>query len=101
MMNATMMAPSKSLARAVRSIAGPAGLGLRTPIKRLADAAISRLPEGPSERDRLRSRFMIVCDARRGEELRRGIVTGSDVYGLTAALVVKGAIIASSTGFFG
>jgi short subunit dehydrogenase-like uncharacterized protein len=101
MMNATMMAPSKQLARLARPLAVPAGLIMRTPIKRLADAAISRLPEGPSERDRQRSRFMIVCDARRGEELRRGIVTGSDVYGLTAALAVKGAIIASSIGFSG
>jgi short subunit dehydrogenase-like uncharacterized protein len=101
MMNATMLAPSKPLARISRPLAGPAGLALRTPIKRLADAAISRLPEGPSEKDRMRSRFMIVCDARRGEELRRGIVTGTDVYGLTAALAVKGAMIASSTGFSG
>jgi short subunit dehydrogenase-like uncharacterized protein len=101
MMNATMLAPSKPLARVARPLAAPAGLAMRTPIKRLAETAISRLPEGPSEKDRMRSRFMIVCDARRGEELRRGIVTGSDVYGLTAALAVKGAIIASSTGFSG
>jgi short subunit dehydrogenase-like uncharacterized protein len=100
-MNATMLAPSKPLARLVRLIAAPAGLALRTPVKRLADAAIARLPEGPSEGDRQRTRFMVVCDARRGEELRRGIVTGSDVYGLTAALAVKGAMTASESGFSG
>ncbi len=78
---------------------GPASLALRTPLKGLAKAVVSRLPEGPTPEQRRRMRWMIVCDAKRGELSRRGVITGSDVYGLTAAAVANGAMIAARSGF--
>jgi short subunit dehydrogenase-like uncharacterized protein len=77
----------------------PASLAMRTPIKRLLDAAISRLPEGPTPAQRDRVRWMIVCEAKRGEAGRKGVISGRDVYGLTAAAIVKGAILTASEGF--
>ena len=79
----------------------PAGLAMRTPLKRLADALISRLPEGPSPEQREGVRWTIVCEARRGEVERRGVISGKDVYGLTAAALRQGALIAAGKGFEG
>ena len=42
---------------------------------------------------------MIVCEAKRGEIERRGVISGADVYGLTAAAVSLGAILAAGKGF--
>ena len=48
-------------------------------------------PSGPSETSRSKSRFAVVAEARgRGGE-GRAVLTGSDVYGLTALLIVRGA----------
>jgi short subunit dehydrogenase-like uncharacterized protein len=77
----------------------PFGLVLRTPVRRALEAAISRLPEGPSESDRRAVRFKIVCDAHSRTSSRRGMITGADVYGLTAAAIARGAVIAASRGF--
>jgi hypothetical protein len=77
------------------------GLALKTPLKRGLDAMIGRLPEGPSEEDRAAVRFTIVCDVTRGQKRRRGVIRGSDVYGLTAACVVQGARIAAQGGIPG
>jgi short subunit dehydrogenase-like uncharacterized protein len=77
----------------------PAGLAMRTPLKRLAEAVISRLPEGPTPAQRDRMRWMIVCEARRGEVQRKGVISGKDVYGLTAAAICKGAMLAAKRGF--
>jgi short subunit dehydrogenase-like uncharacterized protein len=77
----------------------PAGLAMRTPLKRLAEVAISRLPEGPSAAQRERVRWTIVCEARRGEVERLGLISGRDVYGLTAAALCNGAMIAAGSGF--
>jgi hypothetical protein len=63
------------------------------------NAIISRLPEGQTPEQRERMRWAIVCEAKRGEVERRGVITGSDVYGLTAAAIVQGAMIASGKGF--
>jgi short subunit dehydrogenase-like uncharacterized protein len=72
---------------------------MRTPLKRLAEAVISRLPEGPTPAQRDRMRWMIVCEARRGEVQRKGVISGKDVYGLTAAAICKGAMLAAKRGF--
>jgi short subunit dehydrogenase-like uncharacterized protein len=77
----------------------PAGLAMRTPLKRLAGAVISRLPEGQTPDQRERMRWMIVCEAKRGEIERKGVISGRDVYGLTAAAIVRGATIAAGKGF--
>ena len=42
---------------------------------------------------------MIVCEAKRGEIERRGVITCRDVYGLTAAAISQGATIAAGRGF--
>lgn len=76
----------------------PAQLALRTPFRKALGTVISRLPEGPSESDRAAARFTVVCDVVRGTRARRGVIRGSDVYGLTAASVVRGAIIAAQGG---
>jgi short subunit dehydrogenase-like uncharacterized protein len=81
------------------AIARPAGLAMRTPLKRLANAVISRLPDGPTHAQRERMRWMIVCEAVRGEIERMGVISGRDVYGLTAATIASGAMIAAGRGF--
>jgi short subunit dehydrogenase-like uncharacterized protein len=75
------------------------GLAMRTPIKRAANAVIGRMPEGPSESDRHASRFLIVAEARAGSRVRRGTVSGPDVYGLTARTTVEGALLAADPAF--
>jgi len=47
-------------------------------------------PAGPSPEDRTKSRLAVIAIARRGEELRTATLTGSDPYGLTALLIVRG-----------
>jgi hypothetical protein len=44
---------------------------------------------------------VIVCEAREGERLRRGVVSGSDVYGLTAVTTAEAALACSAPGFAG
>jgi hypothetical protein len=79
----------------------PAGLAMRTPLKRLANAIISRLPEGQTPEQREKMTWAIVCEAKRGEVERKGVITGRDVYGLTAGAIVQGATLASHKGFAG
>jgi short subunit dehydrogenase-like uncharacterized protein len=77
----------------------PASLAMKTPLNRLANALISRLPEGPTPEQRERMRWMIVCEAKRGEVERKSVISGKDVYGLTAAAISRGAILAARRGF--
>jgi len=52
----------------------------------------SRLgPSGPSAASRRKSRFAVVAEARGPGGAGRAVLTGSDVYGLTALLIVRGA----------
>jgi short subunit dehydrogenase-like uncharacterized protein len=97
-MNASAFA-SERIAPLFAVMTRPAGLAMRTPLKRVAQAVISRLPEGPTSEQRERMRWMIVCEAKRGEVERRGVVSGKDVYGLTAAALRQGAMIAADRGF--
>ena len=101
MISASSIAPHPRLGAVLPLIARPTGLAMRTPAKRVLDAAISRMPEGPSADERAAARFTIACEARRGRKLRRGVITGRDVYGLTAATVTRGALIAAGRGFSG
>lgn len=48
-------------------------------------------PEGPSERGRLASRFVVLAEARGPAGSGRAVLSGSDPYGLTALLLVRGA----------
>ena len=99
-MNASAFGPER-LAPFTAAVAQSAGLAMRTPLKRLAGAVISRLPGGPTPEQRARMRWMIVCEATRGEIERRGTISGRDVYGLTAAAIGRGAMIAADRGFGG
>jgi hypothetical protein len=97
-MNASAFS-SERLAPVFAATVRPAGLAMRTPLKRLVQAAISRLPEGQRPEQRERMIWMIVCQARRGEMERRGVISGRDVYGVTAAAISRGAMIAARRGF--
>jgi short subunit dehydrogenase-like uncharacterized protein len=60
---------------------------------------IPRLPEGPSEENRRKSRFEISCEARSDGERTRGTVSGADPYGLTARTTVEGALRCAAEGY--
>lgn len=98
-LTASTVAPHRRLARTVPLAYRPFGLAMRTPLRRALAAAVRGLPRGPEERHRRAARFLIACEARRGEVIRRGFVSGSDVYGFTAAAVTRGARIAVGRGF--
>jgi len=77
----------------------PLQLALRTPLRRGLEALIPRMPKGPSTESRRKSRFVIHCEARRGAERKRGTVSGSDLYGLTARTTVEGALRCAAEGY--
>ena len=76
-------------------------LALRTPVRGVLNRAIGLLPEGPKPDDRRAARFTIVAEARAGDSSRRGVVRGSDVYGLTAVTLSHAAERLSAPGFSG
>jgi short subunit dehydrogenase-like uncharacterized protein len=86
---------SERLGRLFTALVRPAELAMKTPLKRAAEAVISRLPEGPTPEEREKVRWMIVCEAKRGEVERKGVISGKDVYGLTAAAITRGATLAA------
>ena len=79
----------RSYVRAPAIAAKAGGLGrLAAPFVRAA----SRFgPSGPSEASRRKSRFTVVAEARGPGGTGRAVVEGTDVYGLTALLIVRGA----------
>ena len=100
MISARTMAPHPALAPILPYALPPLALSLRTPIRGVLNRAIGALPEGPSESGRRAAEFTIVAVAR-GEDgsERRGVVRGSDVYGLTAVTLVHGAELVSAPGY--
>jgi short subunit dehydrogenase-like uncharacterized protein len=97
MISASTIAPT-AIGPLLPLLTKPAGLAMKTPLRRGFDALVSRLPEGPSPEARAAARFTIVCEVTRGQKRRRGVIRGSDVYGLTAASVSRGGIIAAQGG---
>jgi short subunit dehydrogenase-like uncharacterized protein len=75
------------------------GLAMRTPLRRVVGAVINRMPEGPSEEDRRNAKFMVGCEVRAGSRVRRGSVTGTDVYGLTGVTTAQGALLAADPSY--
>ncbi len=75
------------------------GMAMRTPLRDAMGALVRRLPAAPSEADRKKSRFTIVCEARSAAGVRRGTVRGSDVYGLTAACLAHGAALCADPSY--
>jgi len=65
---------------------------LRSPLAGPLDRAIGRLPEGPSAQQRAEVRWAVAAVAR-GEDGRSAsaLVTGPDVYGVTARAIAEGA----------
>lgn len=71
------------------------GLAMRTPLRKLMSRAISAMPEGADEESRRASNFTIGCEVTSARRTVRGTLRGTDVYGLTAALIVEGAVRAA------
>ena len=65
-------------------------LALRTPARRAIEAAVARLPDGPAAGRP--ARLPLHDRLRRGprRQRRRGVISGSDVYGVTARATVRG-----------
>ena len=78
------VAPSHWLEGALPWLVPAASLALRTPLRALLQRAVTRLPKGPSEEQRKAATFQIVIEAKGTQGKRRGVISGSDVYGLTA-----------------
>jgi len=92
--------PHPALAPLVPLLMPGLALALRTPLRAVCRRAIARLPEGPKAEDRRAAAFTIVASAR-GEDgaARRGVLRGTDVYGLTAALLGYAASAMTSSGY--
>jgi short subunit dehydrogenase-like uncharacterized protein len=64
-----------------------------SPLRTLIDAAIDRLPEGPSEAGRRRAVFTVVAVAVDEDGVaRRVVLRGHDVYATTATCIAEGAV---------
>ena len=88
------------LARAA-GLLGPAGRFTGPAVRAGApvlERVVDRLPEGPSDSTRAASRFEVLATARAGDRRRSVLVTGSDVYLLTAQLLVAAARQLAGTG---
>ncbi len=98
---ATTFAPHPRLAPAVGALTAPVGLALRSKrLRALADRAIDRLPEGPSDGARDAVRWSITVEARpRAGAPQRATVRGTDVYGITAVTTVEGALRMAAPGY--
>jgi len=93
-----MVAPPRLMPLAVA--ASPLlGQAMRTPLRSAAGAAIRRLPAAPSEEDRKKSRFTISCEARGKSGVRRGALSGRDVYGLTATSLAHAATLCADPAY--
>ena len=99
LLTASTMAPTPRLAGLMQLLARPTGLALRTPLKRALRAAIARLPDGPTAEQRAACHYTIACEVIRGKEVRRGSLSGTDPYGITAALIARGAVAAARSDF--
>lgn len=67
--------------------------------KNLIGAIVSKLPEGPDERQREAGRWTILAEARSGHVWRNVVISGRDVYGLTAEFLTTGALAMTAPDF--
>ncbi|MDQ3940880.1 MAG: saccharopine dehydrogenase NADP-binding domain-containing protein [Actinomycetota bacterium] len=58
----------------------------------MLEKALARLPEGPSEETRRKSRWTILAEASSGRQWKNVALMGNDVYGLTGELLAAGAM---------
>jgi short subunit dehydrogenase-like uncharacterized protein len=99
LLSASTAVPLPGVAAAL--VMAPFQLAMRTPLRRALEALVPRLPEGPSDENRRRSRFVIECTASGERGTMRGHVSGSDPYGLTARTTVEGALRCAAPGYEG
>jgi short subunit dehydrogenase-like uncharacterized protein len=98
-LSASTVAPHPKLGATVPLTMPALRFALGTRMKGLVEKAIARMPEGPSEAERRRARFVIVCEAQDGATTRKGVIRGVDVYGLTAVTTVEGALRCAAPGY--
>jgi short subunit dehydrogenase-like uncharacterized protein len=76
------------------------GYAMGTPLRGLLGKLIARLPEGPDEGARAAATYTLACEAKTATGTRRrGILQGSDVYGITAKILAEGATRMTAPGF--
>jgi short subunit dehydrogenase-like uncharacterized protein len=101
LITARTFAPHPLLEKAVPVLTPGIGLLLRTPLRRALAKVVDRLPAGPAEDARRAVRYTLVCEAtpRDGGPVRRGVLEGGDVYGITAVTTVHAAQLMAAPGF--
>jgi short subunit dehydrogenase-like uncharacterized protein len=101
LITAAAFAPHPSLEKAVPVLAPAIGLLLRTPLRAALMAGIDRLAPGPPESERRAVRYTLVCEATPadGGPMRRGVLQGGDIYGITAHTTAHAARLMASDGY--
>jgi short subunit dehydrogenase-like uncharacterized protein len=90
-------APMGPLAAAILTASGYA---MSTPLSRLVAKLITKLPEGPDPSARAAVAYTLVCEVRTKSGLsRRGVLRGSDVYGITAVTTTEAALRMAAPGY--
>jgi short subunit dehydrogenase-like uncharacterized protein len=93
-------APHSAVAALMPYVQPGVQLTLRTPLRGLLRRAVGVLPEGPPERQRRTAEWTIVADAHAQDgRTRRAVVSGVDVYGLTAVILVHAAGMLAAPGY--
>ena len=91
-----------SVAARIVGALSPVGMALRpllTAGRPMLERLAQRLPEGPEDDVRQRSRFLVLAEAIGADGQQSGVaVQGSDLYGLTAVLLVEAALRADGKG---
>jgi short subunit dehydrogenase-like uncharacterized protein len=100
LIDARDLTPVPGLARMLPLTMPLAARVLRSPLRGLAQLAVDGLPEGPDEQRRRATRFAVVTIAV-GEDghITRGVLRGTDVYGITATITAHGASLLAERGF--
>lgn len=71
------------------------------PLGRLLDLAKQQLPEGPNSEQRAKQRWTLLAEAHSEEGRRNVVMSGNDVYGLTARTLTAAAAVMSGEGYRG
>ncbi len=101
LMAASTFVPVRAAEPALAALTPVTTLLLRTPLRGALMAAIDRLPAGPPEVSREAVRYTLVCEATPADSgpVRRGVLEGPDIYGITARTTVHGAALMAAAGY--
>jgi short subunit dehydrogenase-like uncharacterized protein len=101
LITASAFAPHPRAEKAVPVLTPAIAVALRTPLRRALMAGIDRMPPGPPESERRAVRFTLVCVSTPadGSPARRGVLEGSDIYGITANTTAHGAQLMATAGY--